>query len=170
MPILQRLSVSDGSWQAFEDDWRRQCEIFEEDLANFAVAHFSMLREAATNEPKSGAFALQRSSEYAAACQLNCSPLPSFQGPVLRLRFLTLSPRYDIEGDEEAYTDILLNLLQGVLEISDDMWPADHVKFHLASPADRGFFAALGKPLSGTGVFEKVCVKGSWLYISKIKP
>ncbi|MFG1255708.1 MULTISPECIES: hypothetical protein [Xanthobacter] len=171
MTTLERLYVSDGSWEAFEADWSRQCTEFGETLENFAPGHVPMLKLAATNEPKSGAFALPYEGEHAAACQLNCTPLPGFTGPVLRLRFLTLAPRYDLgESSQEAYSDILVQLLQGVLEVSESLWPADHVKFHLASPADRVFFAALGKPLDASGVFRSVCVKGSWLYISKSRP
>lgn len=171
MTTLKRLNVSDGSWDALHADWERQCAEFGEQLDNVASADFQMLKEAATNQLKSGSFALPYENEFAAACQLNCSPLPGYVGPVLRLRFLTLSPRLDLGPyDEDVYSSVLLHLLIGVLQISDTLWQADHIKFHLASPADRTFFAALGTPLSTSGVFESVCVKGSWLYITKSSP
>ncbi|MFG1317699.1 hypothetical protein [Xanthobacter autotrophicus] len=170
MTILTRLCVADGSWEVFEADWSRQCAEFDETLDSFAPAHVPMLKAAATKEPKSGAFALPFDDHHAAACQLNCTPLPGYDGPVLRLRFLTLSPRYDLGNTErETYREILVRLLQGVLDVSDTLWPARHVKFHLASPADKDFFEEVGKPLDASGVFENVGVKGSWLYISKSK-
>lgn len=170
MPILNRLTKTDGSWEQFESDWSQQCATYDESLDGFSPAHFPMLELAATDDRRCGAFALKDSSgKHIAACQLNITPLPGYVGPVIRLRFLTVCPEFDFGVlSQEGYSALLGKFLIGVLQLSEENdWTSNHIKFHLPSPGDQTFFGALTGPLMATGNFDKVCVQGSWLYISK---
>lgn len=167
---LVPLSDDDGSWSDLKTAWRAQCDEFGEDFSAYAQGVFSVLDPlAADGHPRAGIFSLKEPSGYIAFCQINRTPLPGYDGPVLRVRFITLAPEYDF-GDLplEAYSKVLVGLFYDVvkLSISDDM-RARHIKFHLASPADRQFFAAIGSHLNEEGLFETVRVQGGWLYVTK---
>jgi hypothetical protein len=87
------LNGHDGSWDALKADWAAQCKQFEEDLASYAPGTMAELEGLALGEAqaRAGVFGLKLDGKYAAICQLNVTPLPGYEGPVLRLRFMTLS-------------------------------------------------------------------------------
>lgn len=90
----------------------------------------------------------------------------------MRVRYLTLSPEYDFgEKTVDDYAEMLVGAVAGLLMVSDDhpTLQARHIKFHLRSPADRQFFAALGRGLNEHEKFEDVQLKGSWLHLTKAK-
>lgn len=166
---FSELTKDDGSWDAFLENWRTQCGEFDEEIENFASATLRELGELATEgHPRAGVYGLQDGDDFVAVCQANCVPLPDYDGPVLRLRFLTVSPRFDFGDFEvEQYATLLVRVLVAALVLSDDEHEAKHIKFHLKSPADRAFFAALGSHLNDEDEFESVKMIGSWLYITK---
>lgn len=169
LPALTRLSGADGSWARFKDDWRAQCANYGEDFDLYASGAFTVLDDLAANpEPRSGIFALVRNGKFAAVCQANVTPLPGYDGPVLRIRMMLLSPDYDFgEISVDEYAIVLIDMFSGVMELSHTDMPARHVKFHLRSPADRQFFAALGRHLDASPALESVQMRGGWLYVTK---
>lgn len=168
---LFQVKDSDATWRAVKDAWRAECEAHGEDFDEYAFGHISELDKlAAIEHPRAGVYALETAAgeRPAAVCQLNRTQLPGFVGEVLRLRFLTLAPRYDF-GDVSVddYGDVLGGVLAGVVSVSYGDLSAPHIKFHLASPADRQFFRSLEGPLRGIAAFESVQFIGSWLLITK---
>src|SRR5690606_15735785 len=98
-----------------------------------------------------------------AICQANCTGLPGYDGPVLRIRFMLFAPDYDFgEKDLDDYGMLLADLFLGVIELSEDVLQARYVKIHLRSPADRQFFTILGRGLEQSDHFDSVHVKGAW--------
>lgn len=166
-----RLLTSDGSWQAFEDDWRKQCEDLEEDFDAFASPTFEVVKDLVENENrKAGLFALKENDSHVAITQLNCATIPNYREPVLRARFITLSPTYDLtDVGTEKYSELLIELLFQVIRLGtlDRHMGSRHVKFHLRSPADRPFFTAFGREMGDHPYFESIRTVGQWLYISK---
>ncbi|MGO8269245.1 hypothetical protein ACC862_24085 [Rhizobium ruizarguesonis] len=164
-----RLRQDDGTWDAFEKDWRDQCATFEEDFDSYAEATFGAVREIIEIEKKkAGVFALKMEGKHVAMCQLNKAAIPKYDSPVLRVRFITLSPEYDLAAKEiDDYAGVLVEILTQVLILSrtDDEMKSQYIKFHLRSPADRQFFSVLGKGLDGMQSFESVAMQGAWLYI-----
>jgi hypothetical protein len=171
MSFLKPLSGSDGSWQQLKDDWQRQCAEAEEDFESYISGTFSVLEGLAVNpEARAGVYAYVRDGVHEALCQVNCTPLPGYDGPVLRTRFMTLSPRFDFEDlSVDEYARVLVNLFLGVIDLSaiDGPFRARHIKFHLPSPADRHFFASFGTELHAVPIFESVRMQGGWLYVTK---
>lgn len=164
------LSVADGSWQSFRQAWADLCQQYDEEIDNFAPATMAELEKlAAEGHFRAGVYALPNGEGFDAVCQLNCVPLPGYDGPVLRVRFMTISPEFDL-GDRTIidYGRVLVALLFATIRVSDTgSMKARHVKLHLRSPADVQFFAAIGSGLADAGVFETVETHGSWLHISK---
>ncbi|KAA0570497.1 hypothetical protein [Azospirillum sp. Sh1] len=170
MSLLIQVSCKDGSWQALLSDWQRQCEEFSEDFNSFLGASLSVVSDLAEGpgEKDAGVFALKTDDKYSALCQLNSTYLPGYQGKVLRARMIVFSPEFEFGAyPTERYADELVNLLDGVIQISNDVLPSDHIKFHLRSPSDRAFFSTLGTALGAQKALKKVDSRGMWLYITK---
>jgi len=167
---LLKIQKAGGSWQRLVDDWTSQCEHYGEEFANYAVATMPVLEQLAANpEQHAGVYATETNGHISSVCQLNRTPLPGFDAPVLRVRLLTVSPRYDFgDFDISDYGEVLIAAFAGVLNISDDSeLNSRYINFHLRSPSDRPFFQALGAGLNGAATIEAVKLAGSWLYITK---
>jgi len=165
------LNCDDGSWDAFVADWTAQCEKYDEDFAEYATGTFSVVKDLVkVPEPKAGVFAIHDGKLHNAVCQINTTPLPGYDGPVMRVRHLALCPELDY-GDHsiDVYADALMLGFAGIMALSDrhEKVAAKHVKLHLRSPADRQFFSALSSGLSELDEFSAVRLAGSWLYVSK---
>ena len=171
MSFYEKLLESTGTWDAFKADWKSQCEKYDEDFEDYASNTFDTISEIiTTDEKKSGIFAFKEDGKFISMCQLNVAGLPKYDSPVMRIRFLTLCPDIDFgETTIDEYGNILTTTLASILAISshvDDL-KVNHIKMHLRSPADRQFFAMLGKGLNETDVFASVQTVGAWLYITK---
>ncbi len=162
---------NDGTWAAFEQDWREQCNALDEDIDNYASPTFAVISPLAQgNEPKAGLFALRMNGRHVAVCQINTAAIPKYDAPVLRVRYMTLSPEFDLtEKTPSEYGDMLVSLLFQVLKIAafDTNLGSNHIKFHLRSPTDQSFFSAIGRGLDEARVFDTVQTRGAWLYITR---
>ncbi|MTI43703.1 hypothetical protein JM93_01587 [Roseibium hamelinense] len=169
MPFVQ-IDNQSHSWAEFKADWAAQCDRFAEDIDDYATATLPVLEKLVINpEPKAGVFSLKSDSQFLNVCQVNTAAIPGYDGPVLRVRNLTVAPLHDF-GDisDNDYGQVLIKTLVGVMEISDEGdLKADHVKFHLRSPIERSFFQALGVGLDNADVYKDVRMAGAWLYITK---
>jgi hypothetical protein len=166
------LKTADNSWDAFYMDWTRQCSDFDEDIASYAEGSFSVLKPLASSvEANAGVFAsLDVAGSYMSVCQLNVAALPGSHGKTLRVRFLTLAPRFDFgQYQIEDYGQVLSDAFASVYNLSetDDKFGAQHIKFHLRSPMERAFFASVGNRLSKIPIFSKVEMQGMWLHVTK---
>lgn len=168
---LVRLLKEDGTWDAFESNWRDQCSTLGEEFEGYAGSTFSIVRDLVEKEKRSaGLFGLEHGGKFSAMCQVNRAGLPKYDSPVLRTRFMTLSPEYDLTDKTIAeYGDILVALLGEVIGLAflDSELEAKHIKFHLRSPADIAFFAALGKGIRERDLFASIETRGMWLYITR---
>jgi hypothetical protein len=164
------VSDTDGSWQRLKEQWRAECTQFDEEFDAYASGTFSVLDPlAADGHPRCGIYALAGPDHsHPAFCQVNRTPLPGHPAPVVRVRMMTFSPKYDYgEFEIQEYAQILMGLFSGVIQLSDTIMESREIKFHLRSIADRQFFAALSAPLSSHRLFQAVEVKGMWLYVTK---
>lgn len=169
---LQRVSLSDGSWYDLYRQWESECDGFEEDFAEFAPASLPVLDELArgTQLANAGVFAYRDDSEnFLATCQVNVCLLPGYDGKVLRVRHILVSPQHEFDADMEIETYIrtLTGVFVGAIGLSVDGMPSQHVKFHLRSPAERHFGHMFTEALEGHEAFSGVAMRGSWIYLSK---
>lgn len=165
-----RLNVHDGSWQKFIENWQIQCSQYDEDFSIYENEPIGVVKDLAHENTRddAAAYALFDGTNFLAMCQINCTPLPGYDGSVLRVRMLYLSPHYEFgEYSIEDYMKLIISVFLNVIVISNREMPAPHIKFHLRSPADRQFFATFGAALDEANYFQSIGIRGAWLYITK---
>lgn len=165
---LVRLGSDGHSLEGLIENWRKQAESHGEefDQSAYPVGLFEPLE--AAGRPQAGVFALHYGGEYLAACQLNSAYIPGYQNRVMRLRHLTISPTLELTDQSvDQYGLVLFDVLSGVINLCLDNGPmrSPHLKFHLPSPADRQYFATIGRNLASRKVFASVEARGAWLYM-----
>lgn len=167
--MFQRVTEND--WAQLVLDWEAECTEFEENFDDYAVASLPVLGELACSPPRRDAavFGSKNGSKLDVVCQANSSFLPGYDGKVLRVRHIVLSPRHDFSEHVtlEDYSAALVGAFTGVLGLASGEMASNHVKFHLKSPAERAFGEAFTEALKNHAAFAKVAMKGSWIYLSK---
>lgn len=166
---LVRLLTSDGTWEAFREDWRQQCAVYGEDADGYACEPIEAVEAFAREElAETWAIGLRDDSRFVAMAMVNCTALPGYTGKVLRVRHLVTAPVFDLgELDIGEYADVLINFFFQIVKLSDTSLVSQHIKFHLRSPNDMMFFRAIGNSLDKQAVFSSVHMRGAWLYITK---
>ena len=70
-----------------------------------------------------------------------------FPNPILRARFIGVSPIYELGiADAGEYAQTLVALFSGIVWLSRDTLTASHIRFFLESSGDSQFFTALQAP------------------------
>ena len=161
--------VSGKEWDKLVLDWEAECDEFSESFDEYAMASLPVLRDLACGAPRKDAavFGLKTENKFDVVCQANSSLLPRYDGKVLRIRHIVLSPRFDFAMTLDEYSETLVGVFAGVLSLAYGEMASDHVKFHLKSPAERAFGEAFTAALKNHDAFTEVAMKGSWIYLSK---
>ena len=169
--MLERVNGKDGSWAELIKQWEKQCEGYGESLDDFAVASLPVIEDLARGAQQryAGAYAYSEGGEYKAACQVNSTFLPKYEGKVLRVRHIVLSPDFDFSDTPtvEDYTNVLVGVFVGAISLTMEEMPSAHVKFHLRSPIERELGQHFTNAISGNAAFKDVAMQGSWIYLSK---
>lgn len=169
---MKRLSHKDGSWQKVQDQWAKQCRDHDEDFESYMPVTLPTLAEQidiCQGQKWTGVFGYQDGGgEFEAVCWLNGAYLPKFSGRVLRVRHLTLSPKYDFGAyTADLYAKLLTDVFESVLDVSNSTLECPHLKFHFRSPADLALFREFATDLNKSSRFSKVEMTGSWLFVNK---
>jgi hypothetical protein len=164
---LVPIGETGSAWQSLKAQWKTEAEGAGEDFSTFAIGTFSALDPLAAQEPaKSGLHGLYDGSRAHAFCQVNRLLMPRYSAPVLRARFATVSPAYDVGlHGVGGYAQVLVSLFSGVVWLSRNKLAADHVRFHLRSPGDAQFFAAL-QINTDLSPFSSFTTRGAWVECS----
>jgi hypothetical protein len=169
---FSKATIHNGSWEALLDAWEAECNAYEENLSDYATASLPVLSDLASQTPlkNSGVFVLSHEENQLAVCQANVAFLKGYDGPVLRVRHITFSPRFDYDSDIplSEYTEALVEVFVHAIQLALTEMPAKHVKFHLRSPTEREYAQAFSDALQGNSAFTKVAAKGSWIYLSLV--
>lgn len=167
---IERMTGKD--WQKLMVEWEECASAFGEDISDYAVASMPVLEDLATGATykKKGVFSFNEDGETKSVFQANLARLPGYTGEVLRVRHIVLSPRFDYDNNVEIdeYARTLAGTFAGAVGISIAKMPAQHIKFHLKSPAERAYGHLFTEALKDlTSEFSDVSMHGSWIYLSK---
>lgn len=174
---IKILSASDGSWEAFQADWRAQSTEIDDAFEDYAPDALAVIggfmsgtipSMGGQNRTEVGALWDIETERYYACCILNLTRLPGVSGKVLRIRQLVVCPLLDAGVcDIKMYPDVVIGVFAGIVHLSSTIMAAEHIHMHLRSPEDMTYFHAFGSALSDTKIFASVQSRGSWLHISK---
>jgi hypothetical protein len=165
--IMRLLPIKDPerSWRSIKGQWKKDAECAGEDFTSFGgISAFDALASREGDNP--GLYCLTDGERFHAVCQIRRMLMPKYQTPVLRARFINVSPAHELgaTGTNE-YAQILVALFSGVVWLSKDALSAGHIRFLLKSPGDSQFLAALQvtTPLSP---FSKFTIEGAMIECS----
>lgn len=158
---LLPISDADRSWGKLKAQWRKAVEAEEEDFSTYATTLAAL--DPLVQSGKAGLHGLYDGAEARAFCQVSKLLMPKFEGPVLRARFMTISPAYDLGTlGADAYGQLLVALFSGMVWLSRNTLAASHILFHLRSPADAQFLAPLQTPVPESP-FQRFAIHGAWV-------
>jgi hypothetical protein len=169
---MKKLSHLDGSWSELQTQWAEQCHGYDEDFGTFAPETMQLLGDLVQSSENSrwdGVYGLQDANgKYQAVCFTNGAFIPNYDGRVLRVRHVLLSPRSDFgDFDEDWHGQTLGQVFERIVELSDEAVPCPHVKFHFRSPADLALFRRVKTELLKSDHFSDVKTIGAWLMLTK---
>ena len=166
-----RISRADGTWDQLCQQWEQDCLSYNEDFSGFSPATLPVLQQLATGSLLTNAavYAVKRESGYHAAFQANVCHRLRYDGLVLRVRHITLSPAYDynMEVTTDNYVATRIHVFVGALLLSDGQMSARHIKFHLRSPAELQYVDLFQQALKDNSAFPLVETRGAWIHLSK---
>ncbi|MFG6566654.1 hypothetical protein [Sulfitobacter sp. 1A13679] len=166
-----RVSYQNQEWHRLVREWSAECDEFEENFGEYATASLPVLDELASSAqtPAAGVFGYEEEGSFKAVYQANSSFLPGYVGKVLRIRHIVLAPKFDFsdEFDIDDYINVMIGVFAGAILLADGELMAQHVKFHLKSPAEREFGQKFIQAAGKQPVFAKAEMRGSWIYLSK---
>jgi hypothetical protein len=158
------IGQNDRSWTKVKAEWKAAADRTGEDFSTLATGALMFLEPLSLLEgPKSGLYAFYEEDEVRAVCQIGRILISRHPSAVVRVRFITISPLYDTGTlDLSAYAQLMVSLFSGVVWLARTSLETRIIQFHLRSPSDAQYFAALqvAAPLSP---FSKFSIKGSWI-------
>jgi hypothetical protein len=161
---LTPIGQDDRSWAKVKTEWKAAADKAGEDFSTLTTGALVFLEPLSLLEgPKSGLYAYSEADEVRAVCQIGRILVSRYPSPVVRVRFITVSPLFDAGTlDVTAYAQLMVSLFSGVVWLARTSLGARIIQFHLRSPSDAQYFTALqiAAPLSP---FSKFSIKGSWI-------
>jgi hypothetical protein len=163
---LLPMKDADKSWRAIKAQWKKDAESVGEDFSTFSMGGYAAFDALTKDGDHPTLYCLSDGEKIHAACQVSRLMMSKFPTPILRARFVSVSPVYELGvADSSQYAQILVALFSGIVWLSRDSLSAGHIRFFLKSPGDAQFFAALqaSTPLS---LFSKFSIEGGLIECS----
>jgi hypothetical protein len=155
--IMRLLPMTpDKSWRSIKAQWKKDAESVGEDFSTFSNGSYAAFDALTKDGENPTLYCLSDGERIHAACQVSRLMMSKFPTPILRARFIVVSPIYDLGVvDAGQYAQTLVALFSGIVWLSRDTLSAGHIRFFLKSPGDAQFFAALRvvTPLSPFSAF-----------------
>jgi hypothetical protein len=163
---LLPMKEPDRSWRTIKAQWKKDAESVGEDFSTFSTGNFTTYDGLTKDGDNPNLYCLSDGERVHAACQVSRLMMSKFPGPILRTRFIVVSPAYDLGiADAGQYAQMMVALFSGIVWLSRDTMSASHIRFFLKSPGDAQFFAALraSTPLS---LFSQFTIEGALIECS----
>ncbi len=157
---------ADKSWRAVKAQWRKDAESVGEEFSTFSMGSYAAFDGLTKDGDHPTLYCLSDGEKVHAACQVSRLMMSKFPTPILRARFINVSPNYELgQADAGQYAQMMVALFSGIVWLSRDTLSAGHIRFFLKSPGDSQFFAALqaSTPLSP---FSNFTIEGALIECS----
>jgi len=161
---LQPMKDPDKSWRSIKAQWRKDAESVGEEFSTFSMGSYAAFDGLTKDGDHPTLYCLSDGEKVHAACQVSRLMMSKFPTPILRARFIVVSPVYELgQADAGQYAQIMVALFSGIIWLSRDTLSAGHIRFFLKSPGDSQFFTALQ---AATELFSKFTIDGALIECS----
>ena len=141
---LLPMKEPDRSWRSIKGQWKKDAESVGEDFSTFSTGSFTAYDGLTKDGDHPSLYCLSDGERVHAACQVSRLMMSKFPSPILRARFILVSPIYELGiADAGQYAQMMVALFSGIVWLSRDTMTASHIRFFLKSPGDSQFFAPL---------------------------
>ena len=163
---LLPMKEPDRSWRSIKGQWKKDAESVGEDFSTFSTGMFSAFDTLTKDGDSPHLHCLSDGERVHAACQVSRLMMSKFPSPILRARFIVVSPVYELGiADAGQYAQMMVALFSGIVWLSRDTMSASHIRFFLKSPGDSQYFAALQASTPGA-LFSKFTIDGALIECS----
>jgi len=163
---LLPMKEPDRSWRAIKGQWKKDAESVGEDFSTFSTGIFASYDALTKDGDNPNLYCLSDGERVHAACQVSRLMMSKFPNPILRARFIVVSPIYELGiADGSQYAQMMVALFSGIVWLSRDTMTASHIRFFLRSPGDAQFFAALRASAPGA-LFSEFTLGGALIECS----
>lgn len=167
---LVPMRDADKSWRAVKAQWKKDAESVGEDFSTFSMGSYAAFDALTKDGDHPTLYCLSDGERIHAACQVSRLMMSKFPTPILRARFISVSPIYELGMlDAGQYAQMMVALFSGIVWLSRDTLSAGHIRFFLKSPADSQFFAAL-QAATALSPFSKFTIEGGLIECSLKEP
>ena len=145
--------------------WQRDSTVYEE-FSTFSMGSYAAFDGLTKDGDHPTLYCLSDGEKVHAACQVSRLMMSKFPTPILRARFVSVSPIYELGvTDAGQYAQVMVALFSGIVWLSRDSLSAGHIRFFLKSPGDSQFFAAL-QAATLLSPFSKFSIEGALIECS----
>jgi hypothetical protein len=163
---LLPMKEPDRSWRSIKGQWKKDAESVGEDFSTFSTGSFTAYDGLTKDGDHPSLYCLSDGERIHAACQVSRLMMSKFPSPILRARFILVSPVYELGiADAGQYAQMMVALFSGIVWLSRDTMSANHIRFFLKSPGDSQYFAALQASPPGS-LFAKFTIDGALIECS----
>jgi hypothetical protein len=160
------MKEPDRSWRSIKGQWKKDAESVGEDFSTFTTGSYSAYDAMAKDGDNPNLYCLSDGERVHAACQVSRLMMSKFPNPILRARFIVVSPIYELGiANADQYAQMMVALFSGIVWLSRDTMTASHIRFFLKSPGDAQFFAPLKVATDGS-LFTEFSIGGSLIECS----
>lgn len=156
----------DKPWRSIKAQWKKEAESVGEDFSTFSTGSYAAFDALTKDGENPSLYCLSDGEKIHAACQVSRLMMSKFPTPILRARFVVVSPLYELgAADAGQYAQTMVALFCGIVWLSRDAMSAGHIRFFLKSPGDAQFFAAL-RVVTGLSPFSAFTIDGGLIECS----
>ena len=158
--------ISDKSWRSIKAQWKKDADSVGEDFSTFSNGSYAAFEALTKDGDNPTLYCLSDGEKIHAACQVSRLMMSKFPNPILRARFIVVSPIYELGiANGVQYAQMMVALFSGIVWLSRDTMTASHIRFFLKSPGDAQFFAPL-KAATEVSLFSEFTIGGALIECS----
>jgi hypothetical protein len=116
---LLPMKDADKSWRSIKAQWKKDAESVGEDFSTFSMGGCTAFDALTKDGDHPTLYCLSDGEKVHAACQVSRLMMSKFPTPILRARFVNVSPVYELGlAGSSQYAQILVALFSGIVWLS----------------------------------------------------
>src|SRR3954464_4852397 len=116
---LLPMKDPDKSWRSTKAQWKKDAESVGEDFSTFSSGSYAAFDALTKDGENPSLYCLSDGEKIHAACQVSRLMMSKFPTPILRTRFIVVSPLYELGVAASAqYAETLVALFCGIVWLS----------------------------------------------------